>query len=460
MVYSIFNMKNRLFSLMIGLLPLALPLYVVRFDIGPLPTTALEIFILLLIALWLAQVKFAGLKNVWTALEVWRYPLAAWLAVTLLSVLIAPDSWSALGHWRAFMLEPAIIFAVLLERSKNNDYFKKTLPQNLLAGLATVTILMGAYAIYQFFTGFGIPSPWDVSPGRRATGVFGFPNGLSLFMAPFGIVCLFAWLKAIEQGGAYWTRIALPLAWALAGAAEILAKSMGGLLAFGIGTILVLLAYKKTRLIGLSLSLIGLIGAGLVAFNIYQTELHPQTVEHTVASTKKWSSMVRTIIWRESFNLALANPILGSGLRSYKTAVVPYHTATWMEVYPHPHNIFLMLWIETGLAGLLAFVWIIITWVKLGQRTKCNVQRATYNDTAFANARAKVQRDELKNDQDALYLVPCTLYDRLIWLIPLIVVLVHGMVDMPYFKNDLALQFWILAALASICLKENKKDPA
>lgn len=438
MVYSICNMKNRLFSWMIGLLPLALPLYVVRFDIGPLPTTALEIFIILLIAIWLAQVKFAGLKNTWIVLGAWRYPLAVWLVVTLLSVLIAPDSWAALGHWRAFMLEPALIFALLLERYNNSEHLKATLTKNLLSGLTAVTILMGAYAIYQFFTGFGIPSPWDVSPGRRATGVFGFPNGLSLFMAPFGVTCFIFWLKKVFDGEGGWLRLALPIAWALAGAAEILAKSMGGLLAFGIGTVLVLLAYKKTRLIGLGLSLIGLIGAGLVAFNIYQTELHPQTLEHTVASTKKWSSMVRTIIWKESLDLALSNPILGSGLRSYKTAVVPYHTATWMEVYPHPHNIFLMLWIETGLAGLLAFIWIIITWTTIVTRgvvTRTTTPRRT-SQSSYVN-----QSDAGRATRDVR---------RFVWLIPLIVILVHGMVDMPYFKNDLALQFWILAALAAI----------
>lgn len=418
---------------MIGLLPVALPFYVIRFDIGPLPTTALEIFVLLLITIWLAQVKLTGVKNAWMTLGVWRYPLAVWLAVTLTAVLTAPDSWSALGHWRAFMLEPAIIFAILLERYKNNEQPKTVLFNNLLVGLAVVTILMGAYAIYQFFTGFGIPPPWDVSPGRRATGIFGFPNGLSLFMAPFGVTCLIVWLKKVFAGEGGWLRLALPMAWTLAGAGEILAKSMGGLSAFGMGTVLVLLAYKKTRLIGAVLCVLGAIGAGVIAINIYRTEMHPQTVEHTVASTKKWSSLVRTIIWRESLELALANPVLGSGLRSYKTAIIPYHTATWMEIYPHPHNIFLMLWIETGLAGLLAFLWITATWISV-------VHRTTY----IARNR------NLETSSQPSNKVRGTRYEKYAWLVPLAAILVHGLVDMPYFKNDLALQFWILAGLATV----------
>ncbi len=141
---------------------------------------------------------------------------------------------------------------------------------------------------------------------------------------------------------------------------------------------------------------------------------------------------------RDRLDLALSNPILGSGLRSYKTAVVPYHTATWMEVYPHPHNIFLMLWIETGLAGLLAFIWIIITWTTIVTRgvvTRTTTPRRT-SQSSYVN-----QSDAGRATRDVR---------RFVWLIPLIVILVHGMVDMPYFKNDLALQFWILAALAAI----------
>jgi len=35
-------------------------------------------------------------------------------------------------------------------------------------------------------------------------------------------------------------------------------------------------------------------------------------------------------------------------------------------------------------------------------------------------------------------------------------VIVHGMVDVPYFKNDLAVMFWVLIAMMSIINLEAK----
>ena len=178
----------------------------------------------------------------------------------------------------------------------------------------------------------------------------------------------------------------------------------------------------------MALSAIGILGAGLFAWQIYGTEMHPQTVEDTLAASKKWSSSVRVIIWQESFEIIKDHPILGTGLRSFKTAILPYHEATWMETFPHPHNIFMMLWIETGITGLLAFIWLIGTWANTVPRPAS--QSSHVNG---ANDEGRVTRD----------------VQRYIWLIPLIVIMAHGMVDMPYFKNDLAVQFFLLAAIAT-----------
>ncbi len=454
-------MMNKILNWLIILLPLALPLYVVRFNIGPLPTTLLEVYVLALIVTRLltivkrqtssllsrkegSNVKrgwMVGVRSSWFAIRSslggWFWPLVVWLAVTLVAVFVAEDSWAAFGHWRAFVLEPVMVFVVLLDTlarespnpSHGDGY--PSLTRGLLTSVAIVTILLGVYAIFQYFTGWGIPSPWDDEIGRRATGVFGYPNGLSLFIVPFGIVSLIKLMDGTNYsalGGSALgcesgritnsKSILFLLATLCAGIGVVLAKSMGGILAFGVGVVLTLIMYKKTRVIGIILTVLGILGAGLVAWQIYGTELHPSTIEDSLASTKKWSSSVRVIIWQESWELIKDNAFFGTGLRSYKTAILPYHQATWMEVFPHPHNIFLMLWIETGLPGLIAFLWLIGAWVIAVKCRTSNVERR-------------------KNAED------------LIWLVPLAVILVHGMVDLPYFKNDLAIQFFLLAALAT-----------
>ncbi|MFA6161555.1 MAG: O-antigen ligase family protein [Patescibacteria group bacterium] len=425
-----------IFDVWAFLLPIVLPLYVIRFNIGPLPTTALEVFVLVSFAIWLVSKTqdFASLQNN-AALRRWAWPITAWLIATLIAVFVAQDKWGAFGHWRAFMFEPVLIFVMLTNLIPPAPLDKGGAKQWLMYGIATITILLGLYSIVQFAIGWGIPHPWDVWPGRRATGVFGFPNGLSLFIVPFGVVCWLELLKImnyelrIKNYGVNFNSIFFLAATILAGVAAVLAKSMGGIIAFGVGVVLTLLINKKTRRVGAALSALGLIVAAIVGYQILSTQLNSTNIDATIFSTKRWSSMVRTVIWQESIQIIKAHPLLGTGLRSYQTAIAPYHTATWMEIFPHPHNIILMLWIETGLLGLLAFIWICVTWVRVVQRTTHNVQR--------------------RPDENV---VRGTWYDdvRWLWLVPLIVILVHGMVDMPYFKNDLAIQFWILAALMSL----------
>ncbi|MDD5503585.1 MAG: O-antigen ligase family protein [Candidatus Thermoplasmatota archaeon] len=395
------------------LLPFFLPLYVVRLNIGPLPTTLLEIFIVVSFATWLIckiyqRTLLSFIKN--SPKCRWFYPIIIWLLATLIAVLIAQDKWGALGHWRAFMLEPILVFVMFADLIPPTPLNKGGANGRwVMFGIAAVTIALGVYSIVQYFTGFGIPAPWDAIPGRRATGIFGFPNGLSLFMAPFGIACFIAWLNKVWEGDSLWARILLLVAAAFAGVAEILAQSMGGLLAFGVGIVLVLLIKKSTRKLGLVVTAIGAIAACLVGYKILSTQLRSTDLNDSLALNKRWSSMVRTVIWSESWELIKAHPLAGTGLRSYQTAIIPFHKATWMEIYPHPHNIILMLWIETGLFGLLAFAWLCVTWIMVVKKNK-----------------------------------------NWLWLVPLVVILVHGMVDMPYFKNDLAAQFWILAALATL----------
>ncbi|MDF1497644.1 MAG: O-antigen ligase family protein [Patescibacteria group bacterium] len=452
-------MLNKILDWMIVLIPLALPLYVVRFDVGPLPTTLLELYLGILTLVWVINVlrptsqssyvkaiKDAGraTRDVRQSIGSWFWPLIAWLIVTLIAVFVAQDSLAAFGHWRAFMLEPVLVFVILnnvLRRSSQSSHVqddaldkphhdKGEVWRGLFLSIAVVTILLGVYAIFQYLTGWGIPSPWDVAVARRATGIFGYPNGLSLFIVPFGIVSFMrlidTWLG--DHMGSPLQMLMYGSASALALVATVLAKSMGGILAFGVGVVLTLIIYKKTRVIGIVLTVLGVLSASLVAWQIYGTELHPSTIEDSLVSSKKWSSSVRVIIWKESFEIIKDHPILGTGLRSFKTAILPYHTATWMETFPHPHNILLMLWIETGLLGLLSFIWLIGTWVIM-------VIRPRYMVLGPGSDRS----------QDD---VPRTM-DQLVWLIPLVVILVHGMVDMPYFKNDLAIQFFLLAAIAT-----------
>ncbi|MEK7189701.1 MAG: O-antigen ligase family protein, partial [Patescibacteria group bacterium] len=106
------------------------------------------------------------------------------------------------------------------------------------------------------------------------------------------------------------------------------------------------------------------------------------------------------------------NPILGAGLANYQTAVRPWHILRWAEIYLYPHNVFITFWSETGLFGLIAFLWLIILFFK----------KTIANHTRLSK----------------------------ILIASMIIILIHGIVDVPYFKNDLSVIFWTLLGLAAL----------
>ena len=99
--------------------------------------------------------------------------------------------------------------------------------------------------------------------------------------------------------------------------------------------------------------------------------------------------------------------IFGSGLSGFKQGITPYKdVSNYHEDLIYPHNIFLNFWTETGLLGLVAITWLILDWALRTYRTMQlqTIYRPYYLGLAAAS----------------------------------VTIFVHGMLDVPYFKNDLA----------------------
>ena len=131
---------------------------------------------------------------------------------------------------------------------------------------------------------------------------------------------------------------------------------------------------------------------------------------------KSPSGKMRLAVWEETIALLKDHPITGAGLTGYQIALAPYHQE-WrkdvspykLEIFLYPHNIFLNFWVELGLGGLIIFLWLLLVFGKI-------VWQKRANPLVQLSAAAMVA------------------------------LLVHGLVDVPYFKNDLAVLFWLVMA--------------
>jgi putative inorganic carbon (HCO3(-)) transporter len=218
--------------------------------------------------------------------------------------------------------------------------------------------------------------------------------------------------RACVAGQSRALRVALGLVATLATTTIVLARSEGALIALAAGLVVLGILHARTRRWTIITATV--LAAVLLLIPTTRTYFLDR------AQLKSESGPVRLLQWRETVAMLRDRPILGAGFSGYPITVAPYHTAEGIEIYQYPHNIVLNFWTEMGVFGVVAFGWIMFALFHM----------------AFA------RRDAIASMVIAI----------------LVVVLVHGIVDVPYFKNDLALFFWFLAALLVISREKGMMD--
>jgi len=417
------------FSFGISVMLLLLPTYLIRFSLGPLPTTLFEILFLTVCFIWLARFGRQSLARVIETKHTWgpqHYFLISAIVLFLtgatLSVFTAVDMRAALGEWKAFYIEPCIFFIILtasLQQYKKNRRAPGAVSPNhilvplLLCGLATSIL-----AIFQHFTGWMVPHAfWANGDSYRVTAWYGFPNGVGLFLAPLVPVAIYIFLdtiKSMRTRPHQWhtsmmlflssiSLVTLPLA-------VLYAKSTGGLVGMIGGIGLLLFWYKKTRWPTALLAVIGMLAIFLLP------QLQPI---HTELSFQDRSGHIRVAIYSETIALLRDHPIRGAGLASYDERIAPYHKLVnneRIEIFHHPHNLFLTMWVNIGFLGLIGFIGI-ITCVMWGQVRQL-ANKHTWQTLSF------------------------------FMFASFVTLLITGLVDSPYIKNDLAILFFTILTLA------------
>lgn len=243
-----------------------------------------------------------------------------------------------------------------------------------------------------------------IGAGRRATGPFPFPNALALLTAPIGAYAFARFVRSPASALSLLTFGAALLS-------ALVARSDGAALALvGVATLL-LLVEKRFRLIGAGLILAGVLA--LAALPALRAEVWQEV------SFQSWSGRVRVWMWDETLQMLRDRPITGAGMGGYPTVVAPYHGHDFIEIFQYPHSLVLNFWTETGLLGLIAFIWILFLWLR---EARLSGKEYWYASLAIVGA-----------------------------------LFIHGLVDVPYFKNDLAIVFWMLLFLSVGRLDQESK---
>lgn len=407
------------FKLSLAALLAISPAYIVRFKIaGILPSTWLEMafagIVVALLSLLIFKKPFRQdfIKHWQTFYQTKKLLIFLSILIflaSIFSIMIAPDILSALGLAKAYLWEPLLyLFLILM-------YWERKDLKTALLFLIPTFIFIDLLVFNQIINGYAFLEMSANGANWRATGPYPYPNALGLFLAPtsfFLLILIQDFFKNKKWGQVAGIFLLLMANILVIFLAQSEAAVLALLLAFGL--------WILTRKKGFYLALIGAI-LMIGALSYYQ--VWPKVINKI--SLQDFSGQIRRQMILETGDMLKDHFILGAGLGAYQKTVEPYHWPVLVfrdeagklfeqtvEIYMYPHNLFFNFWTELGLPGLIAMSSLIILTFVDGWRAW------------------RKNKDE--------YL--------LISLLALAVLVIHGFVDVPIFKNDLAFLFFFIIA--------------
>lgn len=409
------------------LLPLIWPLYLVKFDLKGLPFNVLEIAIIGLfvwqLIVWIRERKEFKVDKVFVSLS------ALFLAAGIVGVLIVPNTQIladgntvfeakkiALGILKGWLIVPYLYLLMLWYSVKD----QKDLFSSLYAYLFSI-LPLALWAFYQYVSGD------FVTADARASGPFINANYLAMYMAP-GVAALWVMIVRGVLFGFKPSRFVIGMILAILYTVTLLMTQSYAAIGAVVLALLVFFVYswhllkkynkkfefKVLKKIGAML----LVFAGIALVAAFALYVNTEKWKLFTEFKERSSSSVRLQLYQVALEEVKRSPILGLGLGQFQSRYdLDSREILGHEPYElimlHPHNTFLAFYLNLGLIGVLLFAFL-----------AAKMLLSSWSEKTF--------------DQK---------YFRLIGITMFVVMLLHGMVDTYFFKNDLAVLFWLMVAL-------------
>lgn len=388
-------MLQKFVNLLLYLVALLLPTYLVRFEIFSLPINLLELTIIVLLAAWLAlkvnsdSFQFEG--------AAFFYPVFLIFIGLTLATLFSADLRTSAGIWKSWFIIPWFYLVVLVDSLSTKKQADKLLAALTLSGLGVALI-----ALTYWFDG-------QLTYDGRLSAFYLSANHLAMYLSPILILSFYLYFRFKSS----FLKILLLAGNCLLLLVIFLTYSYGawlGLLAAFV-FLLAVLWPKRSRL---KESKIGLVAISLIflVFILAVLSQIPSQKFQSLADLSYPSLESRLAIWQSAWQIAVDHPWLGIGPGLFQDYYLDYQgqMPPYLEwAVPQPHNLFLAFWLQTGLIGLVGFSWLLILFFR-----------------------------QIKSS----HLINCFLTAAVIYL------LVHGLIDTPYWKNDLSIIFWLIIGLS------------
>jgi putative inorganic carbon (HCO3(-)) transporter len=288
-------------------------------------------------------------------------PLVLFLAFTAVSVFVASDVSFALYELLLASQLYLVYFYIANNLHRREDI--RFVVSSLLIGCLIESAAMVALK----FTGmpstiWGLPTHIHLMVGRndayiRVGGTIGSPNEASAYLTlllPSAACLLFAGVK-------YWQKCLACLVLGFGGVAMIFTYSRGGWIALVLSGIMVSFVMGRTR--GVSLKApIGI----LVLLILLYLPFH-SVISARAFGDDQGSAESRIPLTMLALRMIADHPILGVGANNFSVVMQRYLTLYFRSGFLYiVHNKYLLIWTETGMGGLLAYLAFLIGTLRTG----------------------------------------------------------------------------------------------
>lgn len=395
------------------------PLYVIRGHI-PIPflnflfpTTLLEVMILFTALFTFFDFVKDGF-NFSLFQSKFDILIFVFLIAAVFSLFSSYDFIGGLGVLRAYFIEPVLFYYCLIYQSKKKG------TGYIVKSLMAASIWLSVLGFIQKMTGNYSLAPNEIAQGR-ISGVYNSANSFSLFVSPVS----FFFIGGFLQKNKKILKVIYLLVFVFLLLTIYWTRSRGGLIAEigALGIFVYSVFALKNKLLKKIWYFLPALILGLIAFFMYQMYLTYNFIpfDYGKPYTEGDTLQIRYFTWAGTVNLLKEHFFYGAGLNGFKTLYSnQYRLPQYQEQFQYPHNLLLTFWTETGIFGLFSFLLVLVSAISLIIK---NISKS-------------------KNPIFGASLLAILCY----WSI-------HGVVDVPYFKNDLSLEFWIILALTEMWSK-------
>jgi O-antigen ligase len=397
-------------------LPASLVLALEKITLFGLPLYFLEVLFLVFILASIGLVTKEDVRMRWRGVDIWivlggvLFALGAVVSTLSQSQSATLTSLGQLKSWFGF---PLVFIAVLYSFKKGNLEERVFLYSAWLVGTVIITLTAFYGYSYDLLTYDGrLAFPYSsanflaflIAPGILLANFFLFQASARLKKWPY-LFLIGSFFIVLYFTHSYNTWLAL---------------------IFGASVSLLSLYWKKGVTENLQKVAITVIGMILLFGGFIFLEQGESKWQSLFLADGRSSLDSRLMIWQSATSILRDNWLGGIGVGNFERAYLAYqpHFTPYLEwAVPQPHNLWLAVWLQTGLIGLAGFILIlgrfgILLWMKL---------RSISN----------------KGLSEGMLLVG-------LWVF----LLVYGLFDTPYFRNDLAFLFWLQVLLTYGYVKE------